>query len=219
MSYTPNFNNPYPNGWKDLPNETTPINASALQAHTDAIEADEQYLQSLDATVDGKVSIQGFAKTWSARTWNKGEILYDGGKTYIANTNTAQRPPHADWTQTNLGDEVSAINSDLSIKTKTINTQYGQLFLAKSGKNVMVRGILNANIPSGSGPFEIVSANSEPWLKSAVTNCGFSLLGDGVGYTQVGSVWIYSNGKVEFYKTTTATPNTVYFTLNIICEE
>ena len=114
MSYTPNFINPYPNGWKDLPNETTPINASALQAHTDAIVADEQYLQSLDATVDGKVSVQGFAKTWSARTWNKGEILYDGGKTYIANTNTAQRPPHADWTQTNLGDEVSAINMSLA---------------------------------------------------------------------------------------------------------
>lgn len=51
MSYTPNFNNPYPNGWKDLPNETTPINASALQAYTDAIVADEQYLQSLDAMV------------------------------------------------------------------------------------------------------------------------------------------------------------------------
>ena len=152
MSYTPNFNNPYPNGWKDLPNETTPINASALQAHTDAIEADEQYLQSLDATVDGKVSVQGFAKTWSARTWNKGEILYDGGKTYIANTNTAQRPPHADWTQTNLGDEVSAINMSLTnLTTKTYNLSYGFTVTIKKRNGVADLYMTNTDTPVPSG--------------------------------------------------------------------
>lgn len=42
--YTKVFENPYPDGWKNLPNEETPITADALQEHTDAIENIEQYL-------------------------------------------------------------------------------------------------------------------------------------------------------------------------------
>lgn len=42
--YTKVFDNPYPNGWENLPSETTPITASALQEHTDAIEHIETYL-------------------------------------------------------------------------------------------------------------------------------------------------------------------------------
>lgn len=43
--YTKIFENPYPNGWEDLPSENTPITADALQEHTDAIENIEQYLE------------------------------------------------------------------------------------------------------------------------------------------------------------------------------
>lgn len=43
--YTKVFDNPYPDGWKDLPSEETPITASALQEHTDAIENIENYLE------------------------------------------------------------------------------------------------------------------------------------------------------------------------------
>lgn len=43
--YTKVFENPYPNGWEDLPSENTPITANALQEHTDAIENIEQYLE------------------------------------------------------------------------------------------------------------------------------------------------------------------------------
>lgn len=42
--YTKVFENPYPDGWKNLPSEETPITADALQEHTDAIENIEQYL-------------------------------------------------------------------------------------------------------------------------------------------------------------------------------
>ena len=42
--YAKVFDNPYPNGWENLPSETTPITASALQEHTDAIEHIETYL-------------------------------------------------------------------------------------------------------------------------------------------------------------------------------
>lgn len=43
-NYIKVFDNPYPSGWQDLPNESTPISAHALQEHTDAIENIEQYL-------------------------------------------------------------------------------------------------------------------------------------------------------------------------------
>lgn len=43
--YTKVFENPYPNGWEDLPSENTPITAEALQEHTDAIEHLEEYLE------------------------------------------------------------------------------------------------------------------------------------------------------------------------------
>lgn len=43
-TYSKVFNNPYPNGWKDSPSESTPITANALQQHTNAIEHLEQYL-------------------------------------------------------------------------------------------------------------------------------------------------------------------------------
>lgn len=43
-SYEKVFNNPYPDGWQDLPDETTPVTADALQQHTDAIEHIENYL-------------------------------------------------------------------------------------------------------------------------------------------------------------------------------
>lgn len=43
--YTKQFVNPYPDGWKDLPDDSTPITAAALQQHTNAIESVEQYLE------------------------------------------------------------------------------------------------------------------------------------------------------------------------------
>lgn len=49
--YTKVFDNPYPEGWKDLPSEETPITAAALQEHTDAIENIENYLE--ENPIDG----------------------------------------------------------------------------------------------------------------------------------------------------------------------
>ncbi|MCQ2369212.1 MAG: hypothetical protein MJ007_01905 [Paludibacteraceae bacterium] len=43
-NYTKVFDNPYPNGWKNLPSESTPVTAEALQEHTDAIVHIEDYL-------------------------------------------------------------------------------------------------------------------------------------------------------------------------------
>jgi len=43
-TYNSSFNNPYPSGWKNTPEQTTPITAEALQAHTDALQAIDDYL-------------------------------------------------------------------------------------------------------------------------------------------------------------------------------
>jgi hypothetical protein len=43
MAYTKKFVNPHPNGW-DNPSERPPITADVLQAHTDAIQAIDNYL-------------------------------------------------------------------------------------------------------------------------------------------------------------------------------
>lgn len=46
MGYTPSFTPQYENGWEDLPSETSPITAEALNAYDDAIENIEEYLAS-----------------------------------------------------------------------------------------------------------------------------------------------------------------------------
>ena len=47
-SYQKVFDNPYPNGWENFPVVDTPIVASALQEHTDAIEHIEDFLATTD---------------------------------------------------------------------------------------------------------------------------------------------------------------------------
>lgn len=46
MGYTPSFTPEYENGWEDLPLETTPITADALNNYDEGIEKIEEYLAS-----------------------------------------------------------------------------------------------------------------------------------------------------------------------------
>lgn len=41
------FTNPYPDGWEDYPEETTPIDSTALQAHTNALDAIDDRIVTL----------------------------------------------------------------------------------------------------------------------------------------------------------------------------
>ena len=52
MAYTKVFTNPHPNGW-DNPSERPPITADVLQAHTDAIQAIDNYLAAGGGTGGG----------------------------------------------------------------------------------------------------------------------------------------------------------------------
>lgn len=42
--YTPTFNKPYPDGWKDKPDETTPVTAEIMDSYDEVIENIETYL-------------------------------------------------------------------------------------------------------------------------------------------------------------------------------
>lgn len=46
MAYTPTYTRPYPDGWQNLPEETTPITAEVLDGIDNAIEAIESQLQA-----------------------------------------------------------------------------------------------------------------------------------------------------------------------------
>lgn len=52
MSYTPTYTKPYTNGWKNLPEETTPITAEALNAIDNTLETVEEQLASTTAIFD-----------------------------------------------------------------------------------------------------------------------------------------------------------------------
>lgn len=54
--YTSTFVDPYPNGWKNADiDQTTPIDADALQAHTDALKAIDNFLNGVNKDRIGQV--------------------------------------------------------------------------------------------------------------------------------------------------------------------
>ena len=55
-SITKVFTNPYPNGWEDYPEETTPIDSTALQAHTNGLDAVDTRLVTLLQRINPGIS-------------------------------------------------------------------------------------------------------------------------------------------------------------------
>lgn len=51
--YRTSFVDPYPNGWKDLPQQLTPIDAAALQAMSDAIKTMDNFLDGVNNDLVG----------------------------------------------------------------------------------------------------------------------------------------------------------------------
>lgn len=51
--YTPTFTKPYPDGWKDKPDETTPVTAEIMDAYDEVIENIENYLSENTISENG----------------------------------------------------------------------------------------------------------------------------------------------------------------------
>lgn len=83
MSYRKVFINPYPEGWIDLPNEDTSISAAALQAHTDAIEKMDSYLEKIGKAEDaGYIQMNMFNMSTvyiGKKLGDEGELVDDPG--------------------------------------------------------------------------------------------------------------------------------------------
>lgn len=85
-TYRSTFVNPYPNGWKNRDvSETTPIDADALQAHTDSLKEIDNFLNGVNKDQIGSVKKSILTKSqWNAlpnTKYSDGVIYFvtDGG--------------------------------------------------------------------------------------------------------------------------------------------
>lgn len=76
MGYTPSFTPQYENGWENLPSETSPITAEALNAYDDAIENIEDYLASDESQANLADAYDETA------TYEAGDYVIYGGDLY-----------------------------------------------------------------------------------------------------------------------------------------
>lgn len=106
MSYTPSFTPEYEDGWEDLPLETTPITAEALNKYDDAIENIETYLSENDI-VDANANI---ADEYDATaTYSKDDYVIYSGNLYKAkqDISTAEAWDSTHWDACIVTDEMS----------------------------------------------------------------------------------------------------------------
>lgn len=102
MGYTPNFTPTYENGWEDLPLETTPITADALNNYDDGIEHIEDYLASDE-------SQSNIADAYDeTATYSVGDYVIFEGNLYKCTTavTVAEEFDSDKWTQVVVTDEM-----------------------------------------------------------------------------------------------------------------
>ena len=150
MSYTPQFTPAYEGGWKNKPYETTPIQASALNAYDDAIENIEDYLASDD-------SQSNIAEPYNDEdTYSEGDYCIHGGTLYKANQDIdeAEEFDPTKWDACIVTDEMGhgggsnvSITPTLSTGTKIADFEIdgveGELYAPTGGGG-------NANIWTGT---------------------------------------------------------------------
>lgn len=102
MGYTPSFTPQYEGGWEDLPLETTPIQASALNGYDDAIENIENYLASDESQAN---LADAYDET---TTYSEGDYVIYGGDLYKANQDidTAEEWDSTHWDSCLITDEM-----------------------------------------------------------------------------------------------------------------
>lgn len=151
MGYTPSFTPQYENGWEDLPSETSPITAEALNAYDDAIENIEEYLASDESQAN---LADAYDET---ETYAVGDYVIYGGDLYKCTTaiSTAEEWNSTHWTPCLITDEMGhggggsnvSITPTLSTGTKIadfeIDGQTGELYAPTGGGG-------NANIWTGT---------------------------------------------------------------------
>lgn len=80
MAYTPVFTKAYPDGWKNLPEKTTPVNADVLDSYDNALENIEAQLQKTTKVFDdsGGISMDNFTVDADGNVTAAGTVTMKG---------------------------------------------------------------------------------------------------------------------------------------------
>lgn len=223
MGYTPSFTPQYENGWEDLPSETSPITAEALNAYDEAIENIEEYLASDESQANLADAYDETA------TYEAGDYIIYGGDLYkcLEDIDTPEEWDSTHWTPVNVTDEMGhggggsnvTITPTLSTGTKIadfeIDGQTGELYAPTGGGG-------NANIWTGTqAELEEVFDELEEGTQINITDDEQEVVEGGTIYSeeeQVIGLWtdnrpLYQRTYV-YENTTTLTSNTNMFALD-----
>lgn len=165
-NYTPIFEKPYPNGYEDLPSETTPVTAETLNDKDDAIVNIESYLEENPIGEGGASALSDLTDV-DVSTVDDGQILKynaetekwenaDGGGGGSANV---WEGSHAEYEEekAQIADETTLLfNDDIGLESESdYYSEVEQVIGTYLGKP-LYRKVLTGNITPSSGTYSIV---------------------------------------------------------------
>lgn len=168
-SYSKNFVNPYPNGWKDKPSEQTPITGAILEMYTKVFQALEDYLKTngiptdiTDLTHDSNhLTVTELEKqTWNGKA-NRSDI-----PTKVSQLNNDER-------YASLVEELNDVNLDNLINGQTLvynirTDSWENKFVEGGGGSSEAIGVMFDNTKSGLKATNVQDAIDE--LISTILN-------------------------------------------------
>ena len=214
MSYTPQFEPAYEGGWKNKPYETTPIQASALNAYDDAIENIEDYLASDD-------SQSNIAEPYSDEsTYSEGDYRIHGGTLYKANQDidTAEEFDPTKWDACIVTDEMATsgvVANPSGTATDTLNKiEIDDVIYGISG------GGGNANIWTGTQEeLEEVFDELEDGTQINITDDEQEVVEGGTIYsTDEQVIGLWTDNRPLYQKTVTGTSASSFSTASILVD-
>lgn len=156
MAYTPTYTKPYPDGWKNLPEETTPITAEVLNNYDGALESIMEQLKKTTEAFDedGEINLPNFSVDKDGNGNFQGDLIVKG--TSIAGQSVVVFDSH-DAMQTALNSaEKTEYKSGQTIRIR----DYDQSDLWITGVNENTQeyvydGNLEGDIEHGQGTVQI----------------------------------------------------------------
>lgn len=136
MAYTPGFTPTYEDGWEDLPLETTPITAEALNNYDEAIEHIEDYLeQGGGGDMNTTIIAEAYDDTL---IYNIGDYVIYDSKLYRCISSTSGTFDTNDWDEISVMDEMTSefntISDSLSSRVPQDNIGFVNTSLSTAQK-------------------------------------------------------------------------------------
>ena len=172
MSYTKVFEPMYINGWQDLPLETTPITAEALDNYDDAIEHIEDYLEDGGGGGTGGFNITVIAEAYdSTKTYNINDFCSHEGKLYkCLNNSITGEWDSTDWQETTLTDDILPLNLNYPgqgdyLSFSSISNAWENNDINYKANNTMIASIQGARASRAFAVGEYIIRNSNKFCR------------------------------------------------------